>query len=333
MKLPFSRISNLFVVCSILLMGMLYTACSTDNFADDADPRLTVDRVNVDVIQTGTTYVGTKPVIGVKATKGYTVSSLDEWITPEEKEGPIGESNVTLTITANETGKTRVGTVQIISGNRVENIIVTQTMQPDPDDGLEVGYVYFEDNFDWLIQYGHSDQAGDRTLSDTPNIYSYNSTYLPLFLNHGYGDTNPTDKTVYYCSDYIKMGRTDIQTGIILPLLSEMEKRKASNITLTFDVAPVINGSGKADEVEIVVEVKGPGTVNSDIKKESDPMKHGITGPGKWKTMSVDLYGITNRSEVIIKSKQQRESDGTATKGTFRWYMDNIKMVKAPRGN
>lgn len=333
MKLLFSRTNNLFVALSTLLTAMLLASCSVDNFADDATPRLTVDRASVDVIQTGTTFVGTKPIIGIKATKGYTVTSFEDWITPDNKEGPIGDSKLTLTITANETGKTRTGIVQITSGNRVEEVSVIQTMQPDPDDGLEVGYVYFADSFDWLKQYGHSDQVADRTLNDTPNIYSFNSTYLPLFQNHGYGDINPTDKTVYYCSHYIKMGRTNIQTGIILPQLTNMEKRKVANITLSFDIAPVINGSEKADATEIVVEVKGPGSVNSDIKKVSDAMKHGITGSGQWKTMSVSLYGITNRSEIIIKSLQQRQPDGTATNGAFRWYMDNIKMVKAPRGN
>ena len=38
-----------------------------------------------------------------------------------------------------------------------------------------------------------------------------------------------------------------------------------------------------------------------------------------------DSYGVTDRSQIVIRSTQFGVS------GYHRWYLDNIKMVKAPR--
>ena len=102
-------------------------------------------------------------------------------------------------------------------------------------------------------------------------------------------------------------------------------------IELTFETCPNIGGSGKADAVTVTVEiVEGPGTVNGNSDRESEAMKPDQTW--KWTPMSVKLYGVTAATRIAIRSTQQGNPGVTAgEKGYFRWYLDNVKIVKAPR--
>ena len=89
--------------------------------------------------------------------------------------------------------------------------------------------------------------------------------------------------------------------------------------------------TGKADAVTVTVEiVEGPGTVNGNSDRESEAMKPDQTW--KWTPMSVKLYGVTAATRIAIRSTQQGNPGVTAgEKGYFRWYLDNVKIVKAPR--
>jgi len=76
--------------------------------------------------------------------------------------------------------------------------------------------------------------------------------------------------------------------------------------------------------------VEGPGTVNGNSDRESEAMKPDQTW--KWTPMSVKLYGVTAATRIAIRSTQQGNPGVTAgEKGYFRWYLDNVKIVKAPR--
>lgn len=50
-----------------------------------------------------------------------------------------------------------------------------------------------------------------------------------------------------------------------------------------------------------------------------------VTSWNQWVSMKVTLYGVSDRSQIVIRSTQFGQS------GYHRWYLDNIKMVKAPR--
>ena len=50
-----------------------------------------------------------------------------------------------------------------------------------------------------------------------------------------------------------------------------------------------------------------------------------VTSWNQWVSMKVTLYGVTDLSQIVIRSTQFGVS------GYHRCYLDNIKMVKAPR--
>ena len=191
------------------------------------------------------------------------------------------------------------------------------------------GYTYYSENFDWIAVYGGADCVGLGSQNGAKNIYSTGDA-LQKFGEAGLQDYNPVGKTMYACAGYFKMGATDKQTGIILPAL-KIGRKKASNVELTFETCPNIGGSGKADAVTVTVEiVEGPGTVNGNSDRESEAMKPDQTW--KWTPMSVKLYGVTAATRIAIRSTQQGNPGVSAgEKGYFRWYLDNVKIVKAPR--
>mgnify|MGYP001385266654 CR=1 FL=1 len=193
----------------------------------------------------------------------------------------------------------------------------------------QLGYTYYSENFDWIAVYGGADCVGLGSQNGAKNIYSTGDA-LQKFGEAGLQDYNPVGKTMYACAGYFKMGATDKQTGIILPAL-KIGRKKASNVELTFETCPNIGGSGKADAVTVTVEiVEGPGTVNGNSDRESEAMKPDQTW--KWTPMSVKLYGVTAATRIAIRSTQQGNPGVTAgEKGYFRWYLDNVKIVKAPR--
>ena len=272
MKKPFLHLH----LSLLFLMGCVFLlpSCIEDK-AEDAAHRLVVSKVDVELIQTGMLNTGSKASFDVLANRGYVITSDAEWLDVDKPTGK-GRVSVTLEAKPNETAGERTGHLTVTSGKLSERVTVTQTLDPDPDDG------------------------------------------------------NPVGKTMYACAGYFKMGATDKQTGIILPAL-KIGRKKASNVELTFETCPNIGGSGKADAVTVTVEiVEGPGTVNGNSDRESEAMKPDQTW--KWTPMSVKLYGVTAATRIAIRSTQQGNPGVTAgEKGYFRWYLDNVKIVKAPR--
>ena len=296
MKKPFLHLH----LSLLFLMGCVFLlpSCIEDK-AEDAAHRLVVSKVDVELIQTGMLNTGSKASFDVLANRGYVITSDAEWLDVDKPTGK-GRVSVTLEAKPNET-----------------------------DDGNPVGYTYYSENFDWIAVYGGADCVGLGSQNGAKNIYSTGDA-LQKFGEAGLQDYNPVGKTMYACAGYFKMGATDKQTGIILPAL-KIGRKKASNVELTFETCPNIGGSGKADAVTVTVEiVEGPGTVNGKSDRESAAMKPDQTW--KWTPMSVKLYGVTAATRIAIRSTQQGNPGVTAgEKGYFRWYLDNVKIVKAPR--
>lgn len=240
MKKPFLHLH----LSLLFLMGCVFLlpSCIEDK-AEDAAHRLVVSKVDVELIQTGMLNTGSKASFDVLANRGYVITSDAEWLDVDKPTGK-GRVSVTLEAKPNETAGERTGHLTVTSGKLSERVTVTQTLDPDPDDGNPVGYTYYSENFDWIAVYG---------------------------------------------------------------------------------------GSGKADAVTVTVEiVEGPGTVNGNSDRESEAMKPDQTW--KWTPMSVKLYGVTAATRIAIRSTQQGNPGVTAgEKGYFRWYLDNVKIVKAPR--
>lgn len=234
----------------------------------------------------------------VTAAEAWTAES-DGWLTPSPASGDAGQTEVTLTVGENTTGAPRNGEVKILTSlTGLETVVrVAQNAKNSLFDDDGAVNIYTEVNKDQYVV--------DKAFSDA-----------------GLTDFNPDLRTIYACSDYLKMGAGDKQTGIILPALA-IPEGQATDIELTFVAASNIggDGTGKPDAVTVTVAIlEGPGSINGDQGKESEPMTPGEHW--EWTPMSVKLYGITGETQVVIRSTQQGLS------GYYRWYLDNVKMTK-----
>lgn len=251
-------------------------------------------------------------------------SACDNWLSIEPASGEAGETEVTLLVDENTSGAPREGEVKITTSlNGLEaTITVSQNTKTNiyDDDGKEIDHIYYSESFDWITEYGGNDCVGGHTQNGAKNIYTTGDA-LQKFNEAGLTDFNPDMRTIYACSDYLKMGANDKQTGIILPVLT-IPEGQATDIELTFVAASNIggDGTGTPDEVTVTTAIlKGPGSIG-DQQKESEPMTPGEHW--EWTPMSVKIYGITGETQIVIRSTQQGVS------GYYRWYLDNIKMTK-----
>lgn len=251
-------------------------------------------------------------------------STCDDWLSIEPASGEAGETEVTLLVDENTSGAPREGAVKITTSlNGLEAAVrIDQNAKNSlyDDDGEEIGHIYYSENFDWITEYGGNDCVGGHTQDGAKNIYTTGDA-LQKFNEAGLTDFNPDMRTIYACSDYLKMGAGSKQTGIILPVLT-IPEGQATDIELTFVAASNIggDGTGTPDAVTVTAAIlKGPGSIG-DQQKESEPMTPGEHW--EWTPMSVKIYGITGETQIVIRSTQQGVS------GYYRWYLDNIKMTK-----
>lgn len=168
----------------------------------------------------------------VTAAEAWTAES-DGWLTPSPASGDAGQTEVTLTVGENTTGAPRNGEVKILTSlTGLETVVrVAQNAKNSlfDDDGKEVGYVYYDEPFDWTSKFKDTDCVGEHTQKGAVNIYTEvnKDQYVvdKAFSDAGLTDFNPDLRTIYACSDYLKMGAGDKQTGIILPALAIPEGR------------------------------------------------------------------------------------------------------------
>ena len=183
-------------------------------------------------------------------------------------------------------------------------------------------------------QFGGQDQVQFPDQGSTQAVRNHAAAKLK-FTQMGYSEYNYGGNAFYMAKHYFKMGKKDQQNGLAIDMGKYIQKGKSSTITLTFDAAPVvsIDGTGSGitlrgiDDTAVTVEVyEGPGTVDSPSVKQSASLSmSSVSSWNQWVSMKVTLYGVTDRSRIVIRSTQFGVS------GYHRWYLDNIKMVKAPR--
>ncbi|WP_295936070.1 BACON domain-containing protein [uncultured Alistipes sp.] len=263
----------------------------------------------------------------VIALEAWTAVS-DGWITISPDSGEAGEVEVTMIIGENSTGATRTGEVKLTTTvNGLDaSVKVRQNTKNTPldDDGKAVGYVYYDEPFDWAIPFGKDDQVGTGGVKgSTLSIYENSDNgreAKAAFEAAGLTDYNAVGSCMYVASDYLKMGKGSNQTGIILPAMTEIATDTYTDVELSFEACVNVGGGGP-DATTVTVEiVSGPGSVDVDKAKLSEPM---TPYPRyEWTPMSVKLYGITADTKLAIRSTQQ------GVTGYYRWFLDDIKMTK-----
>lgn len=310
----------------LFLFGCLvFSACSKEDNAKNPAPRLEVDKIQLSVIQSGMLMSGSKASLNVLANLGYEITSDASWITVDKPTGK-GKTDVMLNIEENTTGDTRTGHLTISSKGLQEKVTVIQTMDLDTDDGQNIGFVYLEDDFSWCEPFGGEDEIENQATGATINANT-NAAPKAALNSRGYEDINSGGNCFYLGKHYLKMGKTNYQTGVRLNGVPNIEGGKTTSARLTFNATPIRTGSGNYDNVQIIVEIEGPGTVGSGSKKTSEEISIQIPNgaPWIWVEKSVDLFGIEAQSKITLKTTKS----GTDA-GTYRWSLNDIKIEKIP---
>lgn len=325
MKQFFFKPLAVFAICCAGL-----SACGVEDTAEDAVPRLKVDQNRIELIKTGTLETGAGATLYVVANKGYEVSSDAEWLSVDK---PMGIGGVTLNILAdeNESGVERTGHLTIASGpNLSELITVVQNLEEDRDDRMPVGYVYYEDDFSWCV--GGSDDVGNQSIGDARNIYTWDyaangfQTSLPFFQAR-YDDLNSNAKTVYTMDGYIKFDKTNTITAIAIRDLG-IAAGKSTNVKVSFRCARY-----NSDKTTVVVAIEGDGTIDGASQSGSRMISAPVAMSGDkltWSPVSVEIRGVSSKTRIII-GDQTFVKDGINNSGTFRWYMDDLKVERIAR--
>ena len=204
------------------------------------------------------------------------------------------------------------------------------------DDLGLVEQIYFSDDFEWLQPWAENSGAGQTVendgTGDAPQIYSAKNadgqTAAEALVLYGYGLEQTPGNAIYLQKNYLKFGKTDYQAGLTLPALTEVPA--GTSLKLTFDWAPMVGGTRKFDPVQVIVSV----TTNGNTV-EMEPIGHSFVDTQdklEWLHAEVVIDGadITPESLISIKSNDWgANEDNTGSKVYRRWFIDNIKLMRA----
>ncbi len=206
--------------------------------------------------------------------------------------------------------------------------------------GPKPGTVVFSDDFEWLEPYATGASAPDDVASNTvgssPNIFT-TEALMPILAElqaKGYGyiwggkglewSTAEPDsgngRTLYLQKNYLKFGKSDYNSGIILPAFSSLTS--STNLELTFDWCWCMTGKNKPDIMTLTAEVSGG--ESTELSSEQ-PVADDLTEL-KWQHATVTINGATSETRVTLRPTNS-DPYVSNTRGQNRWYLDNIKVV------
>lgn len=199
-----------------------------------------------------------------------------------------------------------------------------------------VEIIYFAEDFEWLNPWAEASAAGRTVETDNlgataPQISSSATvvdgiTANDALLQEGYQFLRVTPSTteagecIYLQNNYLKFGKTGYQAGIVLPAIEDIPA--GATTVLSFDWCPMRQGSGKIDPVNLVVIVtNGSEEATFDVPESGFETGHVL----EWVRAEVELTGVTisNDTKITIRATQWQVSTAN------RWFLDNIKLVKA----
>ena len=146
---------------------------------------------------------------------------------------------------------------------------------------------------------------------------------------------NPSLELIYLQDKYLKFSKTGgNNTSLRLPGLP---LTSATDVTIEFDHASMVQASGKVDDANVVVVIEGDGqfengTKYSDVLKIEQPK-----GTYCWTHSSARIKGATasTRLVVVMYRVLKKDDNGSYTgeynykvSGAGRIFIDNIKISK-----
>lgn len=313
-------------------------------FKDNIESVLTVKQAKFEPSIT-VTYPGVNTIAGIGETRKLNIVSnvpftvtAPSWVKlPAMNIPAAGTYPVDVTFEANS-GTARTG--QVVFKNAEYNYTYTV------DVAQAAAGVCFFDDFGWLTPLIDTYTAAGGKVGDTIgnkkddsaiNIYgdAVKAFTLPAFANAGYEDMNPSLELIYLQDKYLKFNKTGGKnTSIRLPKLPLIS---ATDVTVEFDHAAMVQGSGKVDDSGVVVVIEGDGqfengTKYSDVLKVDQP-----TGTYSWTHSSAKIKGATANTRLVVVMYRVlvKDDSGNYTgsynykvSGAGRIFIDNINIHK-----
>lgn len=313
-------------------------------FKDNIESVLTVKQAKFEPSIT-VTYPGVNTIAGIGETRKLNIVSnvpftvtAPSWVKlPAMNIPAAGTYPVDVTFEANS-GTARTG--QVVFKNAEYNYTYTV------DVAQAAAGVCFFDDFGWLTPLIDTYTAAGGKVGDTIgnkkddsaiNIYgdAVKAFTLPAFANAGYEDMNPSLELVYLQDKYLKFNKTGGKnTSIRLP---KLPLTSATDVTVEFDHAAMVQGSGKVDDSGVVVVIEGDGqfengTKYSDVLKVDQP-----TGTYSWTHSSAKIKGATANTRLVVVMYRVlvKDDSGNYTgsynykvSGAGRIFIDNINIHK-----
>lgn len=313
-------------------------------FKDNIESVLTVKQAKFEPSIT-VTYPGVNTIAGIGETRKFNIVSnvpftvtAPSWVKlPAMNIPAAGTYPVDVTFEANS-GTARTG--QVVFKNAEYNYTYTV------DVAQAAAGVCFFDDFGWLTPLIDTYTAAGGKVGDTIgnkkddsaiNIYgdAVKAFTLPAFANAGYEDMNPSLELIYLQDKYLKFNKTGGKnTSIRLP---KLPLTSATDVTVEFDHAAMVQGSGKVDDSGVVVVIEGDGqfengTKYSDVLKVDQP-----TGTYSWTHSSAKIKGATANTRLVVVMYRVlvKDDSGNYTgsynykvSGAGRIFIDNINIHK-----
>lgn len=311
-------------------------------FKDNIESVLTVKQAKFEPSIT-VTYPGVNTIAGIGETRKLNIVSnvpftvtAPSWVKlPAMNIPAAGTYPVDVTFEANS-GTARTG--QVVFKNAEYNYTYTV------DVAQAAAGVCFFDDFGWLTPLIDTYTAAGGKVGDTIgnkkddsaiNIYgdAVKAFTLPAFANAGYEDMNPSLELIYLQDKYLKFNKTGGKnTSIRLP---KLPLTSATDVTVEFDHAAMVQGSGKVDDSGVVVVIEGDGqfengTKYSDVLKVDQP-----TGTYSWTHSSAKIKGATANTRLVVVMYRVlvKDDSGNYTgsynykvSGAGRIFIDNINI-------
>ena len=313
-------------------------------FKDNIESVLTVKQAKFEPSIT-VTYPGVNTIAGIGETRKLNIVSnvpftvtAPSWVKlPAMNIPAAGTYPVDVTFEANS-GTARTG--QVVFKNAEYNYTYTVDVAQ-----AATGVCFFDD-FGWLTPLIDTYTAAGGKVGDTIgnkkddsaiNIYgdAVKAFTLPAFANAGYEDMNPSLELIYLQDKYLKFNKTGGKnTSIRLP---KLPLTSATDVTVEFDHAAMVQGSGKVDDSGVVVVIEGDGqfengTKYSDVLKVDQP-----TGTYSWTHSSAKIKGATANTRLVVVMYRVlvKDDSGNYTgsynykvSGAGRIFIDNINIHK-----
>lgn len=316
-----------YFLATCLALITLVCSCAMEDKADDATPRLRVSQKSLSVVKTGKLKDGTSATFQVAANKGYRIQSDAEWLSVDKPEG-VGLVDVAVVCQENNSGAERTASLFVTAdGGLKDTVLVSQNLF-DPGAVIEHRTFYSED-FSWTEPIAAANNLKD-PVGDPDNGYTRMEVTKPAAADawaacglidwyktaeNPNGANKINIQNGYLCFN----SNAKFNTGVILPVLTDISDDESANATLTFDAVPNIGGNG-ADNVPLVVEIiAGSGSLSDTADQQSVTVD--ITKETTWKTLSFGLYGIDATTRIAIHTA------APSGQKYCRWYLDNI-LVK-----